>query len=305
MRITQLRDLLAVADAGSIRGAARVLKVSQPTLSRSIRQLEKELRAPVLDRTGRGVVPTRSGKALITRARVIYRELQRAQDEQAQLSGTSAGAVAFGVVPQAAIHIVPPALVQFRHEHRHADIRIVDGLAHVLLPQLREGSLDFVIGSRPQGHLDSHFKFQPLFTNQIVIGARRGHPLRKARSLQELVDSQWVIYTPAGWTGAVIPDVFVKNGLEPPRSVVRSDSYVAFLTVLAGTDMVAPLSRMLFEQRLAREFFEAFDLKEPLPEFSIGLFQRADSPATPAAASMVAAVKAAARHLTFKNQPPK
>lgn len=295
-----MRDLLAAADAGSIRGAARALNISQPALTRSIRQLEAELHAQLLDRSGRGVVPTRPGKALLARARTIYSELERAREEQAQLAGASAGSVAFGVVPQAAIHIVPTAVAQFRREHPNADVRIIDGLAHVLLPQLREGSLDFVIGSRPQGRLDSHFKFQPLFTNQIVVGARRGHPLRRARSLRELVESQWVIYTPPGWTGAMIPDIFVKNGLQTPRSVVRSDSYVAFLTLLAGTDMVAPLSRMLLEQRLARSFFEPFDLKERLPEFSIGLFQRTDSPHTPVVANMVAAVKAAARRLAFK-----
>lgn len=300
MRITQLRDLLAVADAGSVRGAARALNVSQPALTRSIHQLETELNARLLDRSGRGVVPTSSGKALIARARMIQSELVRAREEQAQLAGESAGSIAFGVAPQAAIHIVPPALAQFRREHPNTHVRIVDGLAHALLPQLREGSLDFVIGSRPQGRPDSRFKFLPLFTNQIVVGARRGHPLRKARSLRELVESQWVIYTPPGWTGAMIPDIFVKNGLEPPRSVVRSDSYVAFLTLLAGTDMVAPMSRMLFQQRLARSFFEPFDLKERLPEFSIGLFQRADSPPTPVVATMVAAVKAAARRLAFK-----
>ena len=300
MRITQLRNLLAVAEAGSIRAAARSLNVSQPALTRSIRQLEAELQAQLLDRSGRGVAPTSSGKALLARARVIHSELERAREEQAQLAGATAGTVAFGVVPQAAIHIAPPALVQFRSQHPKADVRIVDGLAHVLLPQLREGALDFVIGSRPQAPLDGRLRFHPLFTNQIVVGARRGHPLRRARSLRELVEAQWVIFTPPGWTGAVIPDMFVKNALEPPRSVVRSESYVAFLTVLAGSDMVAPLSRMLFEQPLARGFFEAFDVKERLPEFSIGLFQRADSPPTPVVADMLTAVRAAARRLVFK-----
>ena len=302
MRITQLRDFLAVVDAGSIRGAARALKLSQPALTRSIHQLETELHVRLLDRSGRGVVPTSCGKALLARARMIYSELERAREEQAQLAGESAGAIAFGVVPQAAIHIVPPALAQFRRTNPNTDVRIVDGLAHVLLPQLREGSLDFVIGSRPQGRLDPRFKFQPLFTNQIVVGARLGHPLRSARSLGELVESQWVIFTPPGWTGSMIPDIFVRNGLDTPRSVVRSDSYVAFLTLLAGTDMVAPMSRMLFEQPLARSFFQAFALKERLPEFSIGLFLRTDSPPTPVAADMVAAVRVAARRLAFKTE---
>lgn len=300
MRLTQLRDLLAVVDAGSIRGAARALHVSQPAITRSIRQLEAELQTQLLDRSGRGVAPTFSGKALLARARTIYSELARAREEQAQLAGASAGAVAFGVSPQAAIHVVPRALAEFRRAHPDTDIRIVDGLAHVLLPQLREGSLDFVIGSRPQGRLDARFKFQPLFTNQIVVGARRGHPQRGAGSLRELVESQWVIYAPPGSAGAMIPDIFARNGLESPKSVVRSDSYVAYLSLLAETDMIAPLSRLLLEQPLARRFFEAFDLKERLPEFSIGIFRRTDSPPTPFAANMVLAVKAAARRLAFR-----
>lgn len=300
MRLTQLRDLLAVADAGSIRGAARALNISQPTISRSIRQLEAELHAQLLDRSGRGVAPTPPGRALLARARTIYNEMERAHEEQAQLAGANAGAVAFGVSPQAAIHVVPPALAQFRRAHVNTEVRIVDGLAHVLLPQLREGSLDFVIGSRPQGRLDARLKFQPLFTNQIVVGARRGHPLRGAKSLRDLVESQWLIFTPAGWAGAMIPDMFTRNGLESPKSVVRSDSYVAYLSLLAGTDMIAPLSRLLLEQPLARRFFEAFDLKERLPEFAIGLFQRRDSPPTPFATDMMLAVKAAARRFVFK-----
>jgi LysR family transcriptional regulator, regulator of abg operon len=300
MRITQLRDFLAVADAGSIRGAARALDVTQPAVTRSIRQLEAEFQVRLLERSGKGVTPTANGRAFLARARAVYREMERMREEQAQFAGISSGSVAFGASPQAMIHLVPRALEQFRREHAYADVRIVDGLAHVLLPQLREGSLDFVIGSRPQGGLDARFTYQPLFTNQIVVGARRGHGLRNAKSLAELVDAQWVIFTPSGWAGAMIPEMFVKNGLRPPKSVVRSDSYLAFLSILAATDMVAPLSRMLLQQPLARPLFEEFKLKERLPEFSIGLFRLADSPFTPAADGMAAAIRAAARRLAFK-----
>jgi LysR family transcriptional regulator of abg operon len=108
-------------------------------------------------------------------------------------------------------------------------------MSHVLLRQLREGSLDFVIGVRPQGPLESSIRAQPLFANQLNVGARRGHPLRNVKSLRELVDANWAIFTPAGWSGAIIPDVFEKNDLQPPRSIVRCESYVALLTILAGT----------------------------------------------------------------------
>jgi LysR family transcriptional regulator, regulator of abg operon len=299
LELTQLRNLVAVVARGSIRAAARELGLGQPALTRSIRQLEDELRVRLLERTARGVVPTRAGRAFVARSRLVHNELGRAREELAQIAGEQAGSVAFGVSPNAAIHLAPGAIAQFRREHPNAEVHIVDGLSHLLLPQLRDGSLDFIIGARPQGRLDANIKTHPLYLNRLRIVARKAHPLRHARSLRELADANWVIYTPAGWTGALIPDIFEKNGLAPPKSVVRSDSYVSLLTILAGTDLVGPLSNMFFGQKLARDFFVPFDLKEKLPEVTLCLFERRDSPLTPVAAAMVAAMKAAARKVAF------
>lgn len=299
MLLTQLRNLLAVVDSGSIRGAARELSISQPALTRSVKQLETELQVKLLERTARGVVPTRAGRAFLARTRMIHNELGRARDELAQIASEHAGSLAFGIGPQAAIHLVPPALAQFRREHVNAEVRVVEGPAHALLPQLREGSLDFVISARREGKLDANIKGHPLYINRLVVGGRRGHPLRHARSLRELIDANWVIYTATGWSGAIIPDMFEKHGLPAPKSVVRSDSYIALLTTIAGTDLVGALSSILFAQRLARDFFEPFELKERFPEFASFLFLRSDSPLTPVAAAMVAAIKAAARQLVF------
>jgi LysR family transcriptional regulator of abg operon len=301
LHLTQLRNLVAVVGSGSIRSAARELHVSQPALTRSIRQLEIELEVKLLERTARGVVPTPAGRAFVARSRVIHNELGRAREELAQIAGEHPGSVAFGAGPQAAIHVVPRAIAQFRREHPEAKINVADGLPHVLLPQLREGSLDFFVGVGPQGPLDAHIQAQPLYTSGLMIATRKGHPRRGARSLRELVDEHWIVYTPAGWSGAIIPDIFEKNGLPLPKSVTRSDSYVALLTIIAGTDLVGALSNLLLAQPLAREFFEALQLREKLPENVHYLFMRRDSPLTPAAAAMAAAIKAAARKLVFSS----
>lgn len=301
MQLTQLRNFLAVIDSGSIRGAARVLKVSQPALTRSIHQLEAELQAKLLERTARGITPTPAGRAFLIRSRLVHQELGKAREELAQLAGQGTGSVSFGVSPQAAIHIVPAAVTQFRLAHVDTAIRIMDGLPHLLLPHLREGSLDFVIGPQSQLKSDAAIERHPLYTNRVVIGARRGHPLRKAKSLRDLVDAQWVMLSPPGLPASIIPDVFEKYGLPSPKSVVRSDSYVAMLTLLAGADLVGALTYRFFNERLARDFFEPFELKERLPEFTLCLFLRRHSALTPAAAAMVDAVKAVAKQLAFRN----
>ena len=85
MRLSQIRDFLAVADTGSIRAAARSLGLTQPALTKSLRQLEAELGAVLVTRSVRGIVFTALGQAFLTRARSIDGDLRRAREEIAQL----------------------------------------------------------------------------------------------------------------------------------------------------------------------------------------------------------------------------
>ena len=108
MRLSQIRDFVAVVESGGIRAAARKLGVSQPAITRSVRGLEAELHARLLQRTPTGVVPTQSGRAFLTRARAAQAELRKAEEEADQL-GQSVSSVAFGIGPTAGI-IVPEAI---------------------------------------------------------------------------------------------------------------------------------------------------------------------------------------------------
>jgi DNA-binding transcriptional LysR family regulator len=71
MRLNQIRDFIATIEAGSLRAAARSVGVSQPAMTKSLRQLENELGVQLLQRSSRGISPTRSGRAFLTRARVV------------------------------------------------------------------------------------------------------------------------------------------------------------------------------------------------------------------------------------------
>ena len=102
VRLTQIRDFVAVVDAGSISAAARLLGVSQPGLTKSIRSLETELAVSLLQRTPRGVLMTRYGRAFYARARAAHSELDKAHQELVQMSGVHSGKVAIGFGPMAA-----------------------------------------------------------------------------------------------------------------------------------------------------------------------------------------------------------
>ena len=77
MRLQQLREFVAVAEAGSVRSASRALGVTQPALSKSVRQLENEVNAALFLRSASGVTLTPFGNAFLLRARLISAEMQR------------------------------------------------------------------------------------------------------------------------------------------------------------------------------------------------------------------------------------
>lgn len=299
MRLNQLRNLLAVIDAGSIQRAARTLGVSQPALSRSIRQLEEELHSKLLERSARGVTATNEGRAFLVRARAVQNELSRACEELAHSAGQTAGKVSFGVTPESGMQLMPTAMAQFRRDHPLAEVYVVEGLPHALFPRLRDGSLDFVLGARPQGALESSIASRSLFRTDRLIAGRRGHPLKKARTLADLADAEWLVFAPSGWSTSIIPNFFEQHGLLPPRSIVHCESYITLVALIARTDMVGALSSSLLKSRQGSPFFQPFELKERIPPFGVHLFQRADIPLTLVASAMVSAVMAAARAIAF------
>ena len=290
MRLTQIRDFLAVVECGGIRPAARKLGVAQPTITKSVRSLEDELHVQLFARKARGILPTAAGRAFFSRAHVAHAELSKAAEEA--LGGSSSGSVAFGIGPVGVARIVPPAIASFQRQFPHAHVRIVEGLGHVLLPQLREEALDFVVGVRPKD-VGPVLKYRPLFRSAMCVVARKDHPLRNARSLEELAGADWVAMSMAGRPSELVARLHLDAGLAPPSPVILCESINTVVAVLAKSDMVTTLQRLHVKESVARDMLREIPIS--LPSVSIGLFTRADTPLTRVAAAMAKCVTAVVR----------
>jgi len=297
MRLTQIRDFLAVVESGGIRAAARKLGVSQPTITKSVRSLEAELHVQLLGRNTRGIVPTASGRAFFARARVAHAELRKAEEEAAGAGGSSTGAVAFGVGPAFAALVLPEALARFRRQFPQARVRIVEGLARHLLPSVRDETLDFAMGLQTLGKLDPALRFRPLFRAELVIAARKGHPLRNARSLAELAGAEWLTTSTLGVAGGPTERLFTGAGLPMPVPVIQCESYNTVVALLAKTDMLGFMQRRILGEPFGRGVLQEIPIAEAMPSVTAGIFTRADTPLTRAAAAMAKAATAVARDL--------
>lgn len=279
------------------RAAARKLGMAQPTITKSVRSLESELHVQLFGRNARGLVPTPAGRAFFARARVAQSELRKAEEEAAQIGGSSAGSVAFGAGPVGIALIVPEAVARFRTQHPRANVRIVEGVAHVVLPSVRDETLDFVLGLRPATKLDPTLRFRPLYRSELLVSARKGHPLRHARSLAELATADWLTTSTLGLPGGPVERSFASAGLPAPRPVIRCESYNTVVALLAKTDMLGLMQRRMLNEPFARDYLEEIPIADPMPSLTAGIFTRADAPLTRVAAAMAKAAMAVARNL--------
>jgi DNA-binding transcriptional LysR family regulator len=297
MRLKQVHDFIAVVEAGSIHAAARNIGVSQPAMTKSIRGLEAELHIQLVRRTNHGVVPTPAGRAFFARARVAHSELRKAEEEMAHMAGTGVGSVAFGAGPTATLLVVPEAITRFREEFPKARIRVLEGFLSFLLPLVRDGTLDFAIGPRPEGKLDPAFRIRPLFRHKFVVVSRKDHPLRNARSLSQLADADWISLLSPAEPGGPLERTFSRAGLPVPQQLIQCDSFHVAVGLLAKTDVLGIWSHRMLMQSFARDFLQQIAVVEPMPTYTVGMFTRAGPPLTPVAVAMAKAVTSAARGL--------
>ena len=298
MRLNHIRDFIAVAEAGSMRGAARGLALSQPALTKSIRQLETELGAVLLARGVRGVRPTELGHAFLARARAITIELSRARQEIDQLRGGRAGRLAVGCAPGPALGLIPAALPRLLRRWREATIGVVDISAAEVTGALREGKLDFALSVRigPLAEPGAECVVEPLYRNAVRIIGRRGHPLARARSLPELRDAEWVRTGGADRT-SLLPAAFRAAGLAPPRYRIECSSLFAVAEIVAQSDLLAVVPWQLAKREASAARIAQLPVLDVLPTREICLFRRSDVPLTPIAAEFAQILRNSAQRI--------
>jgi LysR family transcriptional regulator, regulator of abg operon len=282
MKINQLRDIVAIAERGSLRAAARHLHSAQPGLTRSVRELERELGAPLFERRARGMTLTPMGEAFVRRAGAILRELERAGEEVKQLQAGTSGRVVAGLSMVPHIALLPKALRPFRAKYPQVQLDLIDGAYPTLEAGLKNGTVDFYVGPRPDGRPPPELAHEKLFDNERIILGRKGHPLARATSLRDLVGAEWTTTSITFKAEEELGDLFKQHGLPTPRLGFRSQSALTMVVLLANTDLLAMVPvqwlNLVFASSLA-----PIKVKETLPAPPIVVIRRAGLPLTPAA----------------------
>jgi len=294
----QLRALAAIAQHGSIRAAARSVFLSQPALTKAIRELEQDLGVPLVSRSARGAQLTEYGQAVYARAKLILAEMQHVRDDVLQLSGKTGGSVACAVTPLVSLKFLPRAIGSFRRRMPATQLIVQEGFLQGALPRLRDGSLDFVIAILDESKLAPDFACQRLLEAEVIITARQGNPFAQCTSIAELQNADWVLNTTPESIGQSIQSFFVEHGLRSPRVVVECSSFSATFSMSINSDMISCCPKSFMETDWIRERVVALPVREQLPRVTVGLITRRDALSTPACDYLIDCFVAAARTAT-------
>lgn len=244
-KLQQLKVFQQVIRSGSIRGAARAMNQSQPAVSRTLRELEQTLETQLIVRGNQGMALTETGRAFAQRMQFILEELERAADEIQQINQYSQGSVAIGFSSLLALTVFPALNEAFKTQFPQSKLLIKEGQLSTLLPALREGKLDFAVGTAGPGFPLEDLVREPLFSAPFGVIARQGHPLAGATTLEELQGARWVL--PETDMGYYQQIQLSMNGFNAPagETPVRTDSVVCGLNMVLQSDYLTIVAKAM------------------------------------------------------------
>lgn len=239
----RVRYFLSIIEHGSLRGASKALRLSQPTLTKAIHDLEIEVGSPLLRRHGRGVSMTNAGQILHRRAHNMALEDRYARAEiDASRNGVDE-VLRIGAGPVWACRYLPEALSAFTRQFPSWRVTLQVGVTRTLQDRAVSGDLDICFGAIDdlRGAQAVDFNYEPLATFAMGVFVRAGHPLltgADAVKLQDLLAYQWLIYQNDFDVVGRINNSFGEERLLPPRIAIETSSLLAGFSIARASDVV-------------------------------------------------------------------
>lgn len=240
--------LIALDDLRQVARVAGYLNVSQPAVSKTLAELEKGLGVVLFHRGPKGLSPTAYGQILIKLSRSVMRELDVTRDEMRLLASGADGRVRVGVLPTAAPVLAPRALIRLRQAAPRISVVLHEGTSDYLLPRLRQGDLDIVVGTLPSASKALGLEEQILHHGErIVVVCGDHHPLaQQPRVSCEDLKPFLVVLPPATSAFRVSVDAAMEAlQLDASLGLIESGSMTATNTFLRESDAISFYSEHL------------------------------------------------------------
>jgi DNA-binding transcriptional LysR family regulator len=183
MELRHLRYFVVVAEEQNVTRAAERLHVSQPPLSRQIRDLEEELGVELFRRTAKSLALTEPGKVFLNEARAVLLRSEKAVQTVRAAAAGERGQLRIGYAPSLTVQLLPNTLRMFESEYPGVRVKLHDLSTEEAVQRLNTDKLDLALAVRASGSSMRGLTFQELMTYPICVAVARNHPLAGKRSI--------------------------------------------------------------------------------------------------------------------------
>lgn len=260
-----------VAQIGNITKAAKELMISQPAISKSIKNLENQLGGSLFTRTKRGVVLTEEGKIFYEYIKQAIELIDNAENKFTDLIHLECGTVRIGASTTLVKEFLLPYLEKFHNQYPKIDIKIYTDLTSDLFSKLRNGLLDFIILNMPYQQ-DEDIVFQNLKNIQDCFVVNRAYPelIEKNLTIQDLESYPLIFQSPSSNTRKFLDTFLQKEGMQlKPSMELASYTLVTELTK-SGLE-IGYVTKDYIKKELKEKQLYELKITPKIPKRAIGL----------------------------------
>ena len=273
---TQLRALVAVSEAQNFSIASRNLAVSQSSVHRAARDLERLLGVVLFEKNSLGTSATKAAQTLAKATKLAFSELRQGIYEINALQFKDVSTITIGSMPLARMTILPKSILQFNERHPDVNINVTEGPYADLLHHLRQGDIDIILGALRHPTPADDVVQEELWSPPLSVVARKDHPLMSKQdiSAQDLANYSWVVPAKGTPTRQAFEDIFKDANIPLPTRLVESSSQILIRELLLESDRLTLISAHQVEREINIELLNEVNFPLEHTRRPIGLCVR-------------------------------
>lgn len=304
LRLRHLQILVSLTETQNISQSAERLHMTQPALSKWLKELEADIGLTLFERHARGLRPTVHARVLREFAVQIGNGLDRARDEMSALRDGGSGRAVVGASGATIAGVVPQAVLSLLSAMPNASVEMIEAPMDRLFQQLTQREIDVAVGRATDRYHDPDIASEILYEENMHFAVRPNHPLAGRKSLQwsQLLAQRWVVWTRDIPARDLLETALSAAGRAIPSASVQSNSILATIALVAESDMVAVVSGRAIELPERWKMLKRLPLLLEMPS-AMSMYWRKDAVGFAAVDGLLDALRRVARQPTRSARP--
>ena len=292
LKLRHLRIIEAIDDHSSLLKASVALGIAQPALTRSLQEIEDILGVRLYDRHAKGLRETPFGEVLTATARRILAELKQLDNKLDQLARDTSLLVTVGVLPVAAVGVMPGVIARLNDEHDDLQIRLVQGLSEQLIPELNAGNIDLIVGRLYPSLTPDALIRETLYHEPMSLIAHPDHPIFSAPGPTQarIAKTKLVLPTVTTKIGQEIDQLLTDMGIDLDAPI-RSSSVGFIREMIQAREFATIMPSLMLAGDLLRGYIRVAPLPIAAAPRPAGIVYRGDKTLPSAALALIDALR--------------